>query len=53
MSTQMTDVEIDKMEFEIELLKTEWLMENNLNMDEKMFEKLNRKVSVLDVDISE
>lgn len=49
----MTDVEIDKMEFEIELLKTEWLMENNLNMDEKMFEKLNRKVSVLDVDISE
>lgn len=53
LSTQFTDSEIDKIEGEVELLKTEWLMENHLNMDAEAFEKLNRKVSVLDIDIND
>lgn len=38
---------------EIELVKTEWLMDNHLTMDKSRFDILNRKVSVLDIDISE
>lgn len=53
LSTQFTEQEIDKCESEIELLKTEWLMENHLKMDAAAFEKLNRKVSVLDIDIND
>ena len=53
MSTQFTECEIDKIESEVELLKTEWLMDNHLNMDAEAFEKLNRKVSVLDIDIND
>ena len=51
LSTQFTEQELDKCESEIELLKTEWLMENHLKMDSAAFEKLNRKVSILDIDI--
>lgn len=50
---QFTDVEIDKCEAELELLKTEWLMLNHMTMNSQAFEKLNRKVSVLDIDIAE
>jgi hypothetical protein len=53
LSTQFTEQEIDKCESEIELLKTEWLMENHLNMDAVQFEQLNRLVSVLDIDIND
>jgi hypothetical protein len=53
LATQFTDSEVDRAESEIELLKTEWLMENHLKMDAEAFEKLNRKVSVLDLDIND
>lgn len=53
LSTQFTESEIDKCESEIELLKTEWLMMNHLKMDSDAFEKLNRKMSILDMDISD
>jgi hypothetical protein len=52
LSTHFTE-EIDRCESEIDLLKTEWLMENHLKMDADAFEKLNRKMSILDIDISE
>ena len=35
------------------MLKTEWLMENHLKMDADAFEKLNRKMSILDMEIGE
>ena len=53
LSTQFTDSEIDKIDAEVELLKTEWLMDNHLNMNAEAFEKLNRKVSVLDMDVND
>jgi len=53
LSTQFTEQEIDKCESEIDLLKTEWLMENHLNMDANSFERLNRIVSILDIDIND
>ena len=52
LSTHFTE-EIDRCESEIELSKTEWLMQNHLRMDADAFEKLNRKISILDIDISE
>jgi hypothetical protein len=51
--TAYTETEIDKCESELELLKTEWLMDNHLRMNADAFEKLNRKVSILDIDVSE
>lgn len=53
MTTQFTESEIDKCEAEIELIKTEWLMEHHLKMDSDAFEKLNRKMSILDMDIGD
>ncbi len=53
MTTQYTDNEIEKCESAIEIAKTEWLMENHLTMDAEMFDSLNRKVSVLDIDVGE
>lgn len=53
MTTQYTDNEIEKCEAAIEIAKTEWLMENHLKMDAEMFDSLNRKVSVLDIDVGE
>ena len=53
LSTQFTETEIDKIDAEVELLKTEWLMDNHLNMNAEAFEKLNRKISVLDIDIND
>lgn len=52
MSTHFTE-EIDRCESEIDMLKTEWLMENHLKMDADAFEKLNRKMSILDMEIGE
>ena len=53
LTTQYTETEIDKCEIDIELSKTEWLMGNHLVMDENMFDQLNRKVSILDIDVAE
>lgn len=53
LSTQYTDVEVDKCEQAIEISKTEWLMDNHLRMDAEMFDTLNRKVSILDIDVAE
>jgi len=38
MSTHFVDFEIDKCEAEIELLKTEWLMQNHIKMNAEVFE---------------
>jgi hypothetical protein len=40
-------------EREIELVKTKWLMNNHLIMNREMFDTLNRKVSILDIDFAE
>jgi hypothetical protein len=53
LTTQYTDIEVDKCEHAIEISKTEWLMENHLKMDAEMFDTLNRKVSILDIDVAE
>lgn len=45
--------QVDAAQKEIEILKTKWLMENHLVMDRQMWAKLNRKVSLLDIDLSE
>ena len=46
------DLKLDKAENEIELLKTSWLMDNHIKMDEDQYDELNRKESILDIDIS-
>lgn len=45
--------QIDAAQQEIEIVKTKWLMENHLVMDQKMWNKLNLQVSVLDIDLAE
>ena len=45
--------EIDRAEKEIKLLETKWLIDNHLVMNEEMWDCLNRKMSVLDIDIGE
>ena len=45
--------EIDRAEKEIKLLETKWLIDNHLVMDEEMWDCLNRKMSILDIDIGE
>ena len=45
--------EIDRAEKEIKLLETKWLIDNHLVMDECMWDCLNRKRSILDIDIGE
>lgn len=49
----LTDVEVEKAETAIELKKTEWLMDNHLKMDSVMWDKFNRKMSILDIDVGE
>lgn len=51
--TQMSTDDADLIESEIELAKTEWLMDNHQQMDAVAFEKLNRLKSILDIDVSE
>ena len=40
-------------EREIEFVKTKWLMDNHNIMNMEMFDTLNRKVSILDIDFAE
>ena len=42
-----------KAEREIEFIKTKWLMDHHLKMDDEMFDKLNRKVSIMDIDFGD
>jgi hypothetical protein len=53
LAQDFTKNRVEKAEKSISLLNTEWTMENHLTMDSDMFDQLNRKVSVLDIDIGE
>lgn len=53
LSQNLVKTRIDRAEKQISLLKTDWLMENHLKIDESLFDQYNRKVSVLDIDIAE
>ena len=53
LNTDFTKSRVEKAEKSISLLQTEWTMENHLTMDTDMFDQLNRKMSVLDIDIGE
>lgn len=52
-SNDFTNHRVVKAEKSISLLQTEWMMENHLTMDTERFDCLNRKMSVLDIDIGE
>jgi hypothetical protein len=45
--------QIDAAQKEIEIVKTKWLMENHLCMDAQMWNSLNLKQSILDVDLAD
>ena len=53
MQTTLVRDETDKIEREIEFVKTKWLMDNHITMNEECFDTLNRKVSILDIDFAE
>ena len=53
MSGTLVRDETEKIEREIEFVKTKWLMDNHTTMDAETFDTLNRKVSVLDIDFAE
>ena len=53
MVSDTVNVEADRIEREIEIIRTKWLMDNHITMDDEMFDSLNRKVSILDIDFSE
>ena len=53
LSNSFISNQVDGAQKEIEILKTKWLMENHLVMNDKMWAKLNRKVSLLDIDLGE
>ena len=38
---------------ELDFIKTKWLMDNHITMNEETFDTLNRKVSILDIDFAE
>jgi hypothetical protein len=42
---------IPRAEKEVEIKKTQWLIENHLKMDENHYDELYRLESILDVDI--
>lgn len=52
MTNIMIDHKLDKSENDVELARTKWLMDNHLKMDENMYDELNRKESILDINIS-
>ena len=52
-SERLCSKEVDRAERQIKLLETKWLIDNHQVMDEEMWDTLNRKVSVLDIDIAE
>lgn len=45
--------ETETVEREIEIVKTKWLMDNHVEMNDETFDTLNRKVSILDIDIAD
>ena len=45
--------ETEKVEREVEFVKTKWLMDNHIKMDDEIFDTLNRKVSILDIDFAD
>ena len=49
----MIKEEPERVEKEISIVRTKWLMDHHITMDETMFDTLNRKVSVLDIDLAE
>ena len=53
MSGTLIRDETEKIEREIEFVKTKWLMDNHITMDNETFDTLNRKVSVMDIDFAE
>ena len=53
MSQTLVQEETEKVEREIELVKTKWLMDNHKTMDRDTFDCLNRKVSIMDIDFAE
>ena len=53
MASTLVNEEVDNVEREIELVKTEWLMDNHKIMNEETFDCLNRKVSIMDIDFAE
>ena len=53
LALEMAQNEADRCEQQIEIVKTKWLMDNHIPMDEAVFDQLNRKMSILDIDIGE
>ena len=53
MAAQMIKEETEKVEKDIGIIKTKWLMDNHITMNEETFDTLNRKVSILDIDVAE
>jgi hypothetical protein len=44
---------MDTAQQEIDMLKTKWLIENHVHMDDNMWKVLNLKQSILDIDLAE
>ena len=53
MQNALVKDETEKVELEIEFVKTKWLMDNHITMDDSTFDTLNRKVSIMDIDFAE
>lgn len=53
MTQALVQEETGKVEREIELVKTKWLMDNHKTMDTEAFDCLNRKVSIMDIDFGD
>ena len=53
LSQTLVQEETEKVEREIDLVKTKWLMDNHKTMDREAFDCLNRKVSIMDIDFAE
>lgn len=49
----MVSTEPERVEKEIAIVRTKWLMDNHITMNEETFDTLNRKVSILDIDLAE
>merc|ERR1712060_287708 len=53
MTKTLINEETEVVEREIEFVKTKWLMDNHITMDAERFDTLNRKKSIMDVDIAD
>jgi hypothetical protein len=42
---------ITTVEKEIDLIKTRWLMQNHIKMDSVEYDKINRKLSIYDIEL--